>query len=280
MSGVIDYWCNLFTPQGIQKLFLDQPELKKAFEWLNIAHQLKGYPVAEFLALMDAAGVEKVHVPSAKMASWTTKQLQWNLSVEEVAEVCRESKGRVAGLYGINPWERMDGVRALERAVKDHGFVGAHYHPFGFDVPVSDAALYPYYAKCVELGIPVVMQIGHSAEFMPSDVAKPLLLDRVALYFPELKIIAAHTGWPWVEELLALGWKHPNLYVGTSAHAPKYWDSKLIQFINSRGQDKVLYGSDFPVLLHKESLEQIDALALRPRAKAKLLWENARKVFG
>ncbi|MEW6776190.1 MAG: amidohydrolase family protein [Bdellovibrionota bacterium] len=280
MPGAIDYWCNLFTPGGIQKLFLDQPELRKAFEWLNIFDHLKGYPVEEFTKLMDAAGVEKVFVPAAKMASWEKKVLQWDLSVEEVAEVCQKAPKRIHGLFGINPWNRMEGVRALERAVKDHGFVGAHYHPYGFDVPVSDAALYPFYAKCVELNVPVVMQIGHSAEFMPNEAGRPLLLDRVALYFPELKIIAAHTGWPWVEELLALAWKHPNLYVGTSAHAPKYWDPKLVAFINSRGQDKTLYGSDHPVLLHKESLAQIDGLNLKPAAREKLLYKNAQRVFG
>ena len=278
-DGAIDYWCNLFTPEGIDKCFVQPDELREAFEWLNISHHLKGFDVPSFLKVLDAAGVDKVMVPAAQMAAFDSKQLIWDLSAAEIAAVCVQAPHRVHGLAGVNPWKRMDGVRAVEHAVKEHGFVGAHIHPYGFDLPVNDAAYYPFYAKCVELDIPVVIQIGHTAEYMPSDVARPLLLDRVALYFPELKIVAAHTGWPWVEELVAMAWKHANLYIGTSAHAPKYWDKKLLQFINSRGRTKVLYGSDFPVLLHGESIGQINELGLRDGSKQALLRDNAARIF-
>jgi predicted TIM-barrel fold metal-dependent hydrolase len=101
----------------------------------------------------------------------------------------------------------------------------------------------------------------------------------VALYFPELRIVAAHTGWPWVEELVALAWKHPNVFIGTSAHAPKYWDPALVRFLRSRGQGKVLFGTDYPVLRHAEALAQVDALGLGNEARAWLLRETAGKVF-
>jgi predicted TIM-barrel fold metal-dependent hydrolase len=173
----------------------------------------------------------------------------------------------------------MDGVRALEEAVRRQGFVGAHLHPYGFGLGLNDAAYYPFYAKCVELDVPLVVQVGHSAESMPSAAGRPLLLDDVALYFPELRIVAAHTGWPWVEELIALAWKHRNLFIGTSAHAPKYWDPALVRFLGSRGMGKVLFGTDYPVLRHGEALAQIEPLRLRDEARAWLLRETARKVF-
>jgi predicted TIM-barrel fold metal-dependent hydrolase len=277
--GAIDYWCNLFTPAGIQACFLDAEELRQVFRWWRLEDHLVGYEPAAFLDLLDAAGVEKVLVPAARMRSFRTQRPIWEVPVRDVAELIETAPDRVGGLYGIDPWTRMDGVRELEDAVRRQGFLGAHLHPYGFGLPVNDAAYYPFYARCVELDVPLVVQVGHSAEAMPSAVGRPLLLDDVALYFPELRIVAAHTGWPWVEELVALAWKHPNVFIGTSAHAPKYWDPALVRFLRSRGQGKVLFGTDYPVLRHAAALAQVDALGLGNEARAWLLRETARKVF-
>jgi predicted TIM-barrel fold metal-dependent hydrolase len=122
--------------------------------------------------------------------------------------------------------------------------------------------------------------MGHTLDFMPIEHGRPYLLDKIALYFPDLAIVCAHTGWPWVEEAIALAWKHPNVFIGTSAYAPKYWPPELVKFINSRGQDKVMWGTDFPLIDHKESLDQIKALGLKPAAEAKLVRGNAARVFG
>ena len=279
MIGVIDYWCNIFTPEGIQACFTGQEELRQVFDWWRMEDHLKGYSPKEFLSLLDEAGVEMVLVPAAKMRSFRTQTMIWDIPVPTVAALIEEAPDRVGGLYGINPWSRMDGVRALEDAVRRQGFVGAHLHPYGFGLPLNDAAYYPFYAKCVELDVPIVVQVGHSAESMPSAVGRPLLLDDVALYFPELRIVAAHTGWPWVEELIAVAWKHPNVYVGTSAHAPKYWDPALLRFLYSRGMGKVLFGTDYPVLLHAQAIRQVEALRLRDDTRSWLLRETARKVF-
>ena len=279
MTGVIDYWCNIFTPEGIRACFSDQEELREVFRWWRLEDHLRGYPPAEFLGHLDAAGVEMVLVPAAKMRSFRSQRMLWEVPVRDVAELIEQAPDRIGGLYGIDPWSRMSGVRELEDAVRRQGFVGAHLHPYGFGLPLNDAAYYPFYAKCVELDVPLVVQVGHSAESMPSALGRPLLLDDVALYFPDLRIVAAHTGWPWVEELLALAWKHRNVYVGTSAHAPKYWDPALVRFLGSRGKGKVLFGTDYPVLRHAEALAQVEALGLADDARAWLLRETARKVF-
>ncbi len=279
MTGVVDYWCNIFTPEGIRACFTDQEELREVFRWWRLEDHLRGYPTAEFLRQLDAAGVEMVLVPAAKMRSFRTQRMLWEVPVRDVAELIEQAPDRIGGLYGIDPWSRMAGVRELEDAVRRQGFLGAHLHPYGFGVPLNDAAYYPFYAKCVELDVPLVVQVGHSAESMPSALGRPLLLDDVALYFPELRIVAAHTGWPWVEELIALAWKHGNVYVGTSAHAPRYWDPALVRFLGSRGKGKVLFGTDYPVLRHAEALAQVEALGLADDARVWLVRETARKVF-
>ena len=74
-----------------------------------------------------------------------------------------------------------------------------------------------------------------------------------------MKIVALHTGWPWVEELISLSVKHRNLFIGATGHAPKYWDASLLKYLNSRGQDKVMFGTDFPLLFTRKHLPKSTA---------------------
>lgn len=275
----IDVWCNIFTPESMNKYYVTSPELKEVVDRWKLGERTKGYSVPDFLKVLDEAQVEKVVIPALKIRSFLKQELIKDMEIEEVNNILKQNPDRLKGMMGINPFKRMEGVQELERAVKVYGFVGAHLHPYGFGIPLNDAMYYPFYAKCSELDIPVMIQVGHSAESMPSRMGRPLLLDDVALYFPELKIVAAHTGWPWVEELIALAGKHRNVFIATTAHAPKYWDKSLIRFINSWGKDKVLYGTDFPVLSHKESLSQIENLGLKEESRSKLICENAVRVF-
>lgn len=279
MAGAIDVWCNIFTPAGLKKYYVDVAEMATIFVG-KLAGNLAGATPKDFLKVMDAAGVDKVIVPNGKHRSFVKQELHWDMPVEDIAALTRENPNRIIGIYGVNPYTRMEGVRELESAVKEHGFKGAHVHAYGFGLPINNAMFYPFYAKCVELGVPVEIQVGHAANLMPSAMGQPILLDDIALYFPELKIVALHTGWPWVEELISLSVKHKNLFIGATGHAPKYWDPSLIRYLNSRGQDKVVFGTDFPLLLHKDALQQVDELNLRPGPKSKLLRDNAMRVFG
>lgn len=278
--GAINVWCNPFTPEGIKHLFLDNEEVyfMMGVQWGRKAN-MKGFTADEFVAKMDRLGVEKVCVPALKQAFYRKNKMGADFDYADIATLVKQYPDRIVGLAGINPFERMEGVRKLEHAVKEYGFKGAHVHPFGFGLPINAAEWFPFYAKCAELDIPVVFQVGHSAEFMPSACGKPILLDDIALYFPELKLIGGHCGWPWVEELIAMAWKHPNVYIAVSGHAPKYWDKKLVHFLNSRGKGKVMWGTDYPLILHEESLSQIELLNLKPEHKQSLLHDAAAAVF-
>jgi predicted TIM-barrel fold metal-dependent hydrolase len=278
MAGAIDIWCNMFTPEGIRKYFLEPEGIRFAFKLFGREHHLVGHPVEEFTSMLDEAGVEKVLIPSFKVTRYRGEMLQ-NCPTEEVAQVVSQAPDRLIGIVGINPFRVMEAVRELEKGVKEYGFKGALIHPYGYGEPLNHRMYYPIYAKCCELDVPVMMQVGHSAERMPSIVGHPIHIDDIALDFPELRIIGAHTGWPWTEVMIAMSWKHPNVYIGTTAHAPRYWEPTLVRFINTRGRDKVLFGTDYPVLLHKECLTQIADLALREESEAKLLQENAIRVF-
>jgi len=182
------------------------------------------------------------------------------------------------GLAGYNPFRIRESLREIEVAVKEHGFKGVYVHIYGFDIPLHDRKMYPLYAKCVELDVPVSMQVGHVLEAMPSEHGRPMYLDRIASDFPDLKIVGAHTGWPWVEELLSVCYKWENIWFGMDAWMPKYLKPEIIQFINSRmGQDRCVWGTNG--LPWKESLDQVEELKLRPESKRKLLRENALALF-
>ena len=275
--GAVDYWCNIFTDEGIRHTFEEPKEVADVVNWWG--RKFTGKTGEEFVASMDDADVDVVLIPSAKMASYETAQLIWNVSESAVTTLCEAARGRIKGLFGIDPREGMTGVRRLQESVESGHFVGAHLHSYGFNLPVNHRKLYPFYAKCAELGVPVVMQVGHSAERMPSAMGRPILIDDIALDFPELTIVGAHTGWPWVEELVALAWKHRNVYIGTSAHHPKYWDPALVQFANSRGKGKVLFGTDYPVMEYKDALQAISDLPLRDEARELVTGGAARAVF-
>jgi predicted TIM-barrel fold metal-dependent hydrolase len=279
--GAIDYWCNTFTPELLDKYWRQQPEIFEVIQWWGLEDRLRGYSVEDFVKHLDEADVDAVMIPSAKMASYATQRLIWDVSEEEVASLAASAPGRIYGLVGINPRDGMEGVRRLERWVKDGDgvFVGAHLHTYGFGIPINHRKYYPFYTKCAELEIPVVMQVGHSAERMPSALGQPVLIDDIALDFPELNIVGAHTGWPWIEELIAAAWKHRNVYIGTSAHHPRYWDPSMVRFLQTRGRGKVLFGTDFPALDYADSIAAIDALELREAAKQSLLGGAARQIF-
>ena len=275
----IDCWTNMFTPEWLHKMYIETDELFDLVQWWDMEERLRGYTPAELVAEMDRVGIERTCVPAFQLYSYKKKQLLWDFSSEDVQALIEQAPGRLFGLAGINPLRKMEGVRDLRRSVEELGFVGAHLHPYGYGVDLDDRSLYPYYAACEELGVPILFQTGHSAEKMPSRHGRPLAIDDVALYFPDLKLVLGHTGWPWCEEALAMAWKHPNVYIAMTAHAPRYWDASLVRFLDSRGRGKVMWGTDFPVVKHGDALEQVRELGLKPASEVALLRDVAQKVF-
>ncbi|MBP5858544.1 amidohydrolase family protein [Marivibrio halodurans] len=277
--GAIDYWCNMFTPEGLKRLYLDPPEFSWPAQNWAIRDRLNGRSVDEFIAMMAETGFGRVGIPAGKVYNWRERHLVWNLGVEDIAPIVDRHPEHFFGLYGINPFLRMDGVRELESAVLDHNVIGAVMHPHGFGLPPYSSEWFPYFAKCVELDIPVFSLVGHAAEEMPSEPGRPLHLEQVALYFPELRIVGV-SGWPWVDEMISMAWKFPNVFYGTSQYAPRHWAGELKSFVRRRGVGKVLFGTGFPVLDHADALVQIDELGLSDEARRALLSETAKTVFG
>jgi predicted TIM-barrel fold metal-dependent hydrolase len=280
VDGAIDILCNHFTTENIERNILHNPSERDTFERLGLMDNLRGHTPKDFLSYLDGVGVDKVLVTAIQCGPWFEPEHRFQTEAEEVFTDAAVDPTRILGLYGINPNRRMEGVRELERAVTEFGFKGAHIHPHGYGMPPDHAFYFPFYAKCAELGVPVVLSMGNTQDAMPVEPGRPIHLDPIALYFPDLTIVCTHTGWPWMTEAIALASKHKNLYLGTSAYAPKYWTPEFVRFIDAHGRNKVMWGTDFPMISHERSLREIEGLGLRDEAKQRLLRDNALRVFG
>ena len=276
----IDAVVNIWTPEALA----NRPD-RRAFytEKMRVDTQtFEGISLEEMLARMDAAGIEMAFLVAAKVGPIGPRAC-YHVPYRIVGEAVQRYPDRFRGLAGLDPTEGMSGVRALERAVRADGFIGAHFYPHWFELPPDHAKWYPLYAKCAELEIPVQLQVGQSMIYDPSyprrSVGRPIALDAVACDFPELTLIGIHVGIPWTDEMIAMAWKHPNVHIGCDAHSPKYWPASFVQFINTFGQDKVVFGTDFPVLQFERTRQEIEALGLRAEPKRKLLRDNARRLY-
>jgi predicted TIM-barrel fold metal-dependent hydrolase len=236
----------------------------------------------EMLRRMDEAGIEKSFLIAPKIGR-EGLPAAYHVPYQIVVDAVEKYPDRFYGLAGIDPFEGMSGVRALEQAINEFGFIGAHVYPHWFELAPDHAKYYPFYAKCVELDVPIQMQVGQSLIYSPTSpirrVLQPITIDTVACDFPELKIIGIHIGIPWHEEMIAMAWKHPNVYIGCDAHAPKHWPESFIKYINSYGQDKVIFGTDFPVIDFSRAMDDIAAHGFKPEVLAKLLRYNVERIY-
>lgn len=277
----IDAVVNLWTKESLRY----RPEWRNEFYAGKMRvdrETAEGISLDEMLRRMDRAGIERAFLIAPKVGPLGHRST-YHLPYEVVAEAIKLHPDRFHGLAGVDPTEGMAGVRELERAVRDLGFIGAHSYPHWFELAPDNARYYPFYAKCVELGVPIQLQVGQSmvyaADYPRQSVGRPITLDAVACHFPELVLIGIHIGIPWTDEMIAMAWKHRNVFIGSDAHSPKYWPPAFVHYANTFGQDKVIFGTDFPVLDFERTRREIDALGLAPGPKQKLLRDNVMRVY-
>ena len=277
IDAVVNIWTKealSLRPQWRDDFFVDKMKAQPGL--------MQGLSLQQMIDLMQEAGIEHAFLVAAK-AGRPGLPGCYHLPPQLVAAAVDNYPEHFSGLLGIDPFMGMDGVRELEDAVRQMGFIGAHLYPHWFELAPDHAKYYPFYAKCCELDIPIQLQVGqsmiYSREFPCRSVGQPITLDPVACDFPELKLIGIHVGIPWTDEMIAMAWKHKNVYIGADAHSPKYWPASFTHYLNSYGQDKVIFGTDFPVLNFKRTREEIDALALKPEVLQKFLRDNVRRIY-
>jgi len=277
-TGVIDYWCNAFTPD---RAAVWQASLAEQNVALRLAGERDGFASGdEMVERMDALGIATLVLPTCERPAEAGPLDFESVACrpEETRDLVRAHPGRFAAAWSLDPRHGAAGVDAARRALDDEATVALHIHTHSFDLRFDAADYYPYYALADQTGVPVIMQAGTSGGLMPSECGRPIGIDRPALYFPNVDFVLSHTGSPWVEEAVAMALKFPNVYLGSASYPPRRWPPAFVAFARGPGREKTLFGSGFPVVAHSEALEQARALELGP-AEAALLGDTARRIL-
>lgn len=281
MVKAIDIVVNPFTSVEIEN---KQNGFDETFmRQVRMPEDMRGGVFMERYAdIMDDAGIDHSLLIAVRAGG---RDMKYSIEVpyEQVAGYVKAMPTRYSGLAGVDPFMGMEQLRDLEYAVKELGFVGAHSYPHWFRLAPDAAQWYPIYAKCCELDIPIMMQVGQNLIYqkhvrLPS-VARPILLDQIAIDFPELKLIGIHVGTPWADEMIAMAWKHENVFIGIDAYAPKHLPQSLVHYMNSYGSHKVLFGTDWPVIDPRRGVKEVQDHGLRPGAYERVMRTNALEVF-
>jgi predicted TIM-barrel fold metal-dependent hydrolase len=248
-----------FSHHPAQYLFKDAPE--RMADAADPAH---------VVALMDAHGIAVAQIDVNPRRP------------EHALELFERFPGRFFGTIGVDPNQGMEAVRDLRRAAALHPNVRSCalapclYSP---QVPIDDKRMYPIYATCIELGLPVNVLVGVPGPRVPFDCQRPERLDEVCWFFPELTVVMRHGGEPWVDLCVKLLLKWPNLHYSTSAFAPKHYPREILEFANTRGTDKVVFAGYYPGLSWERVLGELRALPLRDHVWAPFLRDNAWRLF-
>ncbi len=231
-------------------------------------------PVADTLKSMDEGGVS-----ICLISAWVGPKGAM-ISNDEVAGFVSEAPNRLVGVGSVDISRPTDAVREIRRCVRQLGFKAIRVLPWLWEVPPTHARLYPIYAECCELGIPFCTQVGHTGPLMPSEFGRPIpYIDQVAIDFPELVIVGGHIGYPWTDEMLAVCTKHRNVYIDTSAYTVKRYPSSLVSYMSAHGRNKVMFGTNWPMIAPKKALEGFDVLRLDSEVRELFLAGNANRVF-
>ncbi len=266
---IVDVWMQHPNPA-----FANHPVFESLRRWMGVESFVDAIPIEVTLGAMDAAGIRK-----GLICAW------WGpngplITNDEVAALVAARPDRFAAMASVDLFRPMEAVRELRRLVKQHGFIAVRQLPWLWNLPPTDRHFYPIYAECVELGIPICMQVGHTGPMRPSEPGRPIpYIDEVALDFPELVIVGGHIGYPWTQEMIAIATKHPNVYIDTSAYTARRYPRELVEYMRTNGKRKVMFGSNYPMISPVACLEHLGDLGLDDERRELFLWGNAERVF-
>lgn len=261
----IDCWVNINIGEG------PAPEFLRRVTEDYFRKDVGGFkPVEmdEMLAEMDEAGVEKAVL-----------NIDASRPHEKSVRFSQDKPDRFALSVSCNPRKTMEEVWRLEELARTENVVLARIIPFMHDLPPTDALYYPFYSKCVEIDLPLAINTGIPGPPVPGECQNPMYLDTVCLHFPDLRLSMAHGADPWWGIATRLMIKYKNLHLMTTAYAPKYLPPELIHFMNTRGQDKIMFGSDHPLLTMKRCIDEAQAIDFREGVLDKYLYANAEKFL-
>ena len=267
---LIDAWVNpnLGTPAD--------PRYNVGYLFPDLAERWRrGTTLEQLIDEMDGAGVGQSVLCGGYGSVDGADDVGWTIDAVE------RFPDRFVGSIAVDPRRGMAAVKTVQRMVVEHGFRMVRMVGFEIGLAYDDPAYYPVYAKCAELGVPVGLNVGIPGPLIAGAVQHPLPLDGICAFFPELKIVMQHGGEPWVDLCVKLLLKWPNLYYMSSAFAPKRIPPQILHLTNTRGADKVMWASDYPLLTFERCAREIEEMAFKDDARRQQFGrDNAINVLG
>jgi predicted TIM-barrel fold metal-dependent hydrolase len=207
---------------------------------------------------------------------------------EEIAELAHKHADVAIPFASISPHRGKEGVAAAKRLIKDYKVKGFKFHPSVQDFFPNDRMAYPLYEAIAEAKLPALFHTGQTGVGAGTPggggirlkYSNPLLLDDVAADFPDLPIVLAHPSFPWQEEALSVATHKPQVYIDLSGWSPKYFPPILVQYANTLLKEKILFGSDYPVMTPERWMADFDKLPIKPEVRPLILKENAARLLG
>jgi predicted TIM-barrel fold metal-dependent hydrolase len=207
---------------------------------------------------------------------------------EEVATRASANPDVIIPFASIDPARGAEGVREAQRLIDEYGVRGFKFHPSAQEFQPNDHLAYPLYEVIQAAGLPALFHTGQTGAGAKQRggggirlaYSNPIYLDDVAVDFPDMPIVLAHPSFPWQEEALAVATHKPQVYIDLSGWSPKYFPPILVQYANTLLKEKVLFGTDFPMLTPERWMADLAKTSLRDEVKPGLFKDNAARLLG
>ena len=263
---VIDAWM-----QHPSEHFFTYPYFDSLKRWLK--QDFKKIPLEDTLRVLDSAQVEK-----ALISAWHGPEGPM-ISNEEVLSITMKYPDRFFGVAAVDIRDTESAISTIRKYVLEHHFKALRVIQWLWELPCTHSYYQPLLEECVNLNIPVCLQVGLTGPLKTSETGRPGYIEKIALDHPQLKIVCGHIGYPWHIEMIAYATKFPNVYIDTSAYKSSRYPAELVQYIYAHGASKVMFGSNYPMITPGDCLQDLDSLGLRAENQEMFLYKNAEAVF-
>jgi uncharacterized protein len=206
----------------------------------------------------------------------------------EVAEVALKNDDVMIPFASIDPHKGKTGAREAKNLIENYAIKGFKFHPTVQGFYPNDSLAFPLYDVIAEYKLPMLFHSGHSGfgagvragGGLRLEYSNPMYLDDIAIRYPDCPIIIAHPSWPWQDEALSVAMHKPNVYIDLSGWSPKYFPPSLIQYANTLLKDRILFGTDFPLITPERWLKDFADAGFKEEVKPLILKENALRMLG
>jgi len=207
---------------------------------------------------------------------------------DEVAALAAEHSDIMLAFASVDPMRGFEAISEARRLIATGSIRGFKLHPPLQQFHPNDRLAYPFYEVLAEHKMPVIFHTGHSGigtgmrggGGVHLKYGNPMDIDDVAVDFPDMPIIMAHPSFPWQDEAISVCLHKPQVYIDLSGWSPKYFPANLIQYANTLLKNKVLFGSDFPLITPDRWMADFAKISIKDEVRPLILKENAVKLLG